>query len=149
MDTKIRDIQKKILKVFAAEAKNFALSGGTALELYYLHHRFSADLDFFSPQYDLSEIESLVTAFAKLIGKKPKLEAEFVTSRKAKVRFYTIPVRNSDRPLKIDFVEDVFFTKPAIKRFKNVPVYSIDNMYMQKIIAVSGIPSGVDEIGKN
>ena len=148
MDTNIREAQKKILKVFAARTKDFALSGGSALELYYLHHRFSADLDFFSPKYDLSEIESLVTVFAKLIGKKLKLEAEFIASRKAKVRFYTIPVKNSDRPLKIDFVEDVFFAKPAIKRFENVPVYSVDNIYMQKIIAVSGIPSGVDEIGR-
>ncbi len=148
MDTKIREAQKKILKVFAARAKDFALSGGTALELYYLHHRFSADLDFFSPKYDLSEIESLVTVFAKLIGKKLKLEAEFIASRKAKVRFYTMPVKNSGRPLKIDFVEDVFFAKPSIKRFENVPVYSVDNIYMQKIIAVSGIPSGVDEIGR-
>jgi len=148
MDTKIKEAQKKILKVFAAKAKDFALSGGTALELYYLHHRFSADLDFFSPKYDLSEIKSLITVFAKLIGKKLKLEAEFIASRKAKVRFYTMPVKNSDRPLKIDFVEDVFFAKPAIKRFENVPVYSVDNIYMQKIVAVSGIPSGVDEIGR-
>lgn len=148
MDTKIREAQKKILKIFADKAGNFALAGGTALELYYLHHRFSADLDFFSPKYNLSEIKSLVTAFGKHIGKKPKLEAEFIASRKAKVCFYTIPIKNSDRPLKIDFVEDVFFTKPEIKRFEGVPVYSIDNIYTQKIIAVSGIPSGIDEIGK-
>jgi predicted nucleotidyltransferase component of viral defense system len=148
MDNKIREVQKKVLKVFAAEAKNFALSGGTALELYYLHHRFSADLDFFSPKYNLSEIESLVTVFGKHIGRKLKLETEFITSRKAKVRFYTVPVKNSGRPLKIDFVEDVFFAKPAIRRFENIPVYSIDNIYTQKIIAVSGIPFGIDEIGK-
>ncbi len=148
MDNKIREAQKKVLKVFAAEAKNFALSGGTALELYYLYHRFSADLDFFSPKYDLSEIESLVTVFCKDIGRKLKLEAEFITSRKAKVRFYTVPVKNSGRPLKIDFVEDVFFAKPAIRRFENIPVYSIDNIYTQKIIAVSGIPSGIDDTGK-
>lgn len=148
MDTMIRELQKEILKVFAAKAKDFALSGGTALELYYLHHRFSADLDFFSPKYDLSEIKSLITVFAKLIGKKLKLEAEFIASRKAKVRFYTVSVKNSGRPLKIDFVEDVFFAKPAIKKFENVPVYSVDNIYMQKIIAVSGIPSGVDGIGR-
>lgn len=31
-------------------AQNFYLSGGTALAAYYLHHRFSEDLDFFSEQ---------------------------------------------------------------------------------------------------
>lgn len=47
MDRAIRKAQKDVLKVFAGKAKDFALAGGTALELYYLHHRFSADLDFF------------------------------------------------------------------------------------------------------
>lgn len=29
-------------------AKNFYLTGGTALAAFYLHHRYSEDLDFFS-----------------------------------------------------------------------------------------------------
>lgn len=148
MDLKIREAQKKILEVFADKAENFALSGGTALELYYLHHRFSSDLDFFSPEYDLSEIKKLTSAFSKHTGNKLKLETEFNASGKAKVRFYTMPLKNSDRPLKIDFIEDVFFSKPIIKKFQKVPVYSVNNIYMQKIIAVSGFPFGVDEIGK-
>ena len=148
MDIKIRKAQKEILDVFSEKAKDFALAGGTALELYYLHHRFSADLDFFSPTYDLSEIESLVSAFGRYFGKSVKLEAEFLVTGKAKVRFYTVSVKGSDRPLKIDFVEDVFFSKPAIKKFKGVRVYSVDNIYMQKIATVSGIPSGVDEVGR-
>lgn len=148
MDRKIREAQKKILDFFSANAKNFALAGETALELYYLHHRFSADLDFFSPRYDLSEIEKLVSVFGKYTARKIKLEAEFFTGGKAKVRFYTIPIKNSDRPLKIDFVEDVFFSKPTIKKFRGVRVYSVDNIYMQKIATVSGIPLGIDEVGK-
>ncbi len=145
---KIREAQEQILKIFSKYSKGFALAGGTALELYYLHHRFSADLDFFSPLYDLSEIESLVSILGKYTKKKLKLEAEFFTSGKAKVRFYTTTVKDSDRPLKIDFVEDNFFSKPIIKKFCGVPVYSVENLYMQKIAAISGVPSGVDEIGK-
>ena len=148
MDVRIREAQKEILEALPAKAGSFALSGGTALELYYLNHRFSADLDFFSPVYGSLEIESLVSLFSKKIGKKLTLEAEFLASGKAKVRFYTIPVKNSKRPLKIDFVEDVFFSKPEIKRFGNVPVYSVENIYLQKITAVSGVPSGVDDVGK-
>lgn len=144
----IRKAQTKILDIFAKYAGDFALTGGTALELYYLHHRFSADLDFFSPDYNLSEIGNLVDAFARYVGRKIKLEAEFFASGKAKVRFYTIPVKNSKRPLKIDFVEDVYVTKPVIKKFNGVSVYSVNDIYMQKIIAVSGVPSGFDEIGR-
>ena len=65
MGKEIRDAQQKILKVFSKTAKNFALAGGTALELYYLNHRFSADLDFFSSTYDTAEIHALVCAFKK------------------------------------------------------------------------------------
>ena len=45
--------QKKFLEFFVGEKKlwaNYYLSGGTALSAFYLHHRFSQDLDFFSEQ---------------------------------------------------------------------------------------------------
>jgi predicted nucleotidyltransferase component of viral defense system len=70
MKKKIRELQKKILDVFVKNTKNFALSGGTALELYYLNHRFSADLDFFSPQYKIKEIEDLIYAIKKTLKLK-------------------------------------------------------------------------------
>lgn len=148
MDSKLRQTQQRILKVFSREAKDFALAGGTALELYYLHHRFSADLDFFSPKYNILEINKLVTAFKKNINKNVKLESEFIAAGKAKVRFYTIPVKGSSRPLKIDFVEDVLFDKPAIKKIKGLRVYSVENLYFQKITAISGQQPQIDEVGR-
>jgi len=108
MDSKIREAQKKILGVFAKSAKSFALSRGTALELYYLHYRFSAGLDFFSPKYNISEIEKLVSIFKKVIGTNMNLEEELSVEGKAKVRFYIAPVRGTKRPLKIDFVSNLF-----------------------------------------
>ena len=45
--------QKALLRLFAADPNiqnSFYLSGGTALAEYYLHHRFSEDLDYFSEQ---------------------------------------------------------------------------------------------------
>ena len=47
MNELIRQKQLEILKIFHKASKNFVLAGGTALELYYLQHRFSKDLDFF------------------------------------------------------------------------------------------------------
>jgi hypothetical protein len=148
MDKKIRKVQMGILEVFSKKAKNFALSGGTALELYYLHHRFSADLDFFSPRYDPGEIDKLVLAFRETTKTKIKLESEFLANACARVRFYTIPIKGSDRSLKIDFVEDVLFGKPQIKKFKGVPVYSIENIYLQKIVAIAGAQLQIDEVGR-
>lgn len=148
MNSQIRKAQKLILKVFSRGAKDFALAGGTALELYYLHHRFSADLDFFSRKYNLLEINNLIAAFKKNVNKKIQLESEFIVSSRAKVRFYTMSVKGSSRPLKIDFVQDVLFDKPAIHKIKDVRVYSVENLYLQKIIAISGIHAEVDEVGR-
>lgn len=148
MDPKIKEAQERILNIFSKEAKDFALAGGTALELYYLHHRFSWDLDFFSPKYDLSEIDRLVSAFKKHVEKKLRLESEFTASGRAQVRFYSMPVKGASRSLKIDFVEDVIFKKPTIKNMKGVRVYSVENIYLQKIAAISGIREEPDITGR-
>ena len=148
MDLRIRRAQKKILDIFSRRAGSFALAGGTALEFYYLYHRFSFDLDFFSPKYELNEIADLVAEFRKAAKSKIKLESEFIAGGRAKVRFYTLPVEGSARPLKIYFVEDTLFTKPVIKIFVGVPVYSAENIYIQKLVAIGGIQPEIDEIGR-
>ncbi len=148
MDSKIREAQNQILKVFSKEAKDFALAGGTALELYYLHHRFSADLDFFSRKFASSEINNLVSALRKNVNKRIHLESELITGGKAKVQFYSMPVKGSNRLLKIDFVEDVFFKNPTIRDMEGIRVYSVENIYLQKIVAASGTRSGIDNVGR-
>jgi predicted nucleotidyltransferase component of viral defense system len=148
MNTKIRHAQRLILSVFSGKANRFALAGGTALELYYLHHRFSADLDFFSPRYDMAEIRKLISAFEKQINRKIRLESELTAGGRARVKFYTVPVAGSSRPLKIDFVEDILFEKPAIRKIEGVRVYSAENIYFQKIVAISGTQPELDEIGR-
>lgn len=50
---------------------NFYLTGGTALAGFYLGHRFSEDLDFFSEQeFDPSEVFSFLKTIQKTIGLK-------------------------------------------------------------------------------
>ena len=66
----------------------------------------------------------------------------------ARVRFYVVTIPWLDRPLKIDFVEDVIFNSPDIRRFKGVPVYSVDNLYLQKITAITGTNPVEDDIGR-
>jgi len=147
MDRKLREMQEKILEVFSKRSHGFALSGGTALELYYLHHRFSADLDFFSPGYDVAEIERLVPEFKKAAG-SIKMQSEFIAPNKARVRFYIVSFKGFKRMLKIDFVEDVIFKNPDIRRIKGVPVYSAENIYFQKITAITGTGLIYDDTGR-
>ncbi len=52
MKTILSENQARILNLLASEkviTDNFYLSGGTALAEFYLLHRLSEDLDFFSP----------------------------------------------------------------------------------------------------
>lgn len=148
MNLKIKQAQKVLLEAFAKNAGGFALAGGTALELYYLHHRFSADLDFFSPQYNLAQIDDIISGLKKHAKGGIKREAEFIAENHARVRFYSILLKNLKRPIKIDFVEDVLFKKPAIKRFSGVPVYGVENIYLQKAIAITGTQVQQDGVGR-
>jgi len=148
MEQIIRDAQLKLLEVFAKTTKTFALAGGTALELFYLKHRFSRDLDFFSPRYDLKEIDSLISKFGEAVDEPIKFEDEFISSSRAKVRFYSVKIKGSAGPMKIDFVEDVFFDRPTIRRFNNIPVYDVADIYFQKIITLTGANLIKDETGR-
>lgn len=148
MGKEIRDAQQKILKVFSKTAKNFALAGGTALELYYLNHRFSADLDFFSSTYDTAEIHALVCAFKKYTHYNIRLESDFFAAGKASVRFYTAALKGTGRPLKIDFIEDVLLPNPHIKKIEGVRVYDPGDIFLQKLAAVAGTVPESDGVGR-
>jgi predicted nucleotidyltransferase component of viral defense system len=148
MDTKIKQTQKRVLAVFSKVARSFALAGGTALELYYLQHRFSWDLDFFSPRFDRNEINQLITTFKTRVDKRIKLEAELKTTGRANVCFYTMQVSGATRPLKIDFIEDVLIQQPKIEKKEGVRVYSVENIYFQKVAAIAGTRPASDDIGR-
>ncbi len=148
MDKYLRDVQLKLLETFGETTKTFALAGGTALELFYLKHRFSRDLDFFSPGYNVKEIGNIIDKFGKTIGAPVKYENEFVSLSHAKVRFYSVKPKGINDPLKIDFVEDVLFDKPTIRRFNNIPVYDVKNIYFQKIVTLTGANLSKDETGR-
>jgi predicted nucleotidyltransferase component of viral defense system len=148
MNKKIRKAQQKFLKGFAEVNSSFALAGGTALELYYLQHRFSFDLDFFSIIYNFKEIEKIINSAQKYFRPKITLENEFNAAGHAKVRFYIVEIKGSSRPLKVDFVQDVFLDKPEVKKIKDVKVYGVEDIYLQKIIAISGLSLEVDQVGR-
>lgn len=59
--------------------KQFYLSGGTALAEFYLKHRYSEDLDFFSPkEFDFIDLQPQIKGLQKLIkAKKITIENRF------------------------------------------------------------------------
>lgn len=56
-DIKLTQLQKDVLSFFGANtfARNFYWTGGTLLSYFYLHHRDSVDLDFFSEDLFLDD----------------------------------------------------------------------------------------------
>jgi len=149
MDKELRKSQLLVLKAFAVSPQGFALAGGTALELFYLHHRFSADLDFFSPDYSPEKIEKIVKNIEKTGKGKINFESEIELPDRAKVRFYSFTVKGAARNLKIDFVEETLIKKPGIKCFTGIPVYDARDIYYQKISAIAGTGEHKDEFNRD
>ncbi|MBI5614599.1 nucleotidyl transferase AbiEii/AbiGii toxin family protein [Candidatus Gottesmanbacteria bacterium] len=135
-------VQQKTLNIIASDVivkKYFYLSGGTALSEYYLHHRLSEDLDFFSE----TEIDALwLNTIAKRI--KTNIGASTVDIQQnfnrnliffhvgktiLKTEFTYYPFTQIEKPLvknilRIDSLLDIavnkFFTiyqKPASRHF--------------------------------
>jgi len=74
--------QKYLLSILAKEktvTDNFYLTGGTALAEFYLHHRLSEDLDFFSEnEFEPQAISALFKKLQKVAGiKKASYEQSF------------------------------------------------------------------------
>ena len=68
----LTDNQSQILNTLATDSnfsKNFYLSGGTALAEFYLHHRLSEDLDFFS-ETEIDKIWFVLVDLVKFMTQK-------------------------------------------------------------------------------
>lgn len=70
--TILSENQKRVLAALGAQdivTKNFYFGGGTVLADYYLHHRYSEDLDFFSEQeFDPAAISAVWQSLKKELG---------------------------------------------------------------------------------
>lgn len=102
MDKKniLTDLQRKVLQHFFSDdwfRRYFYLTGGTALAAFYLFHRYSEDLDFFTHQGDFVSLPQLFKSFEKKAGMK-------IEQIKKSPSFMRYLVDNS---LKLDFVIDI------------------------------------------
>src|SRR3989344_703783 len=77
----LNPIQKQILSILSRDyvfVKNFYLTGGTALSEFYLHHRLSEDLDFFSmTEIDKIWLNTISTKIAKEINTTKDTQESF------------------------------------------------------------------------
>ena len=72
MTSILSENQRLLLTLLSEDApicKTFYLSGGTALAEFYLHHRFSEDLDFFSEEeFESEDVSAVLKKIQKAAG---------------------------------------------------------------------------------
>jgi len=131
----LSDFQKKALLLFKKSplSKNFYLAGGTALSEYYLHHRKSEDLDFFS-QDELS-IES-IKRFSRSISSEIPLDKIEYQHGYGLYTFFFYPVGEVAK-YKIDFGQYPFGTIEPLKDIDGVFTESLYDIAVDKAHTVS------------
>lgn len=127
--------QNKVLDLISKEdyiVRKFYFTGGTPLAVFYLEHRISEDLDFFSEQ------EIYLPSIERLIGKiKQKLKLVKIDYRKflGLHNFYLF--FNKKNYLKIDFN---YYPFPRIEKgikYKNIAVDSLYDIAVNKVHTIS------------
>lgn len=137
---KVYQAQDRILK-FLKKRKRFpfVLSGGTALSRFYLHHRFSEDLDFFFEGFEFSfeKIDSHILAL-----QQSGIRCEFLGKTDVPDRFKFCAYLIGDTlPIKTDFLEDPLsgMWNPLEKKSDSGLSFRIDHkdqIYYRKFYAV-------------
>lgn len=98
----LTDLQKDFLRKFAALAlsQSFFLTGGTALSAFYLHHRFSEDLDFFTAEE--GKVSLVLSGLEKILI---DLQAQLEIKRNFR-NYLEIFINRGNESLRCDFAMD-------------------------------------------
>ena len=135
--------QERLLSAITAEqhiTSHFYLSGGTALAEYYLHHRLSEDLDFFSEEE--IDIEGLSALIKRVSTKLGVIEVTFEQSFNRNLFFLRMP----HSTVKTEFT---YYPFPRIEKGIQEATLSIDSLLdiaVNKLFTISQKPRSRDFI---
>ncbi len=138
VQTILNSFQKQTLHIFGKSFLHdkYYLSGGTALAEFYLQHRLSEDLDFFTQEeLDLDELKK----FINLITRKNDISAvEFQHG----FGLYTFFLLDKNRNLKhkIDFGQYPFEPVEKLKQFEGILVESMYDIAVNKAHTIAFRP---------
>jgi predicted nucleotidyltransferase component of viral defense system len=143
-------LQRDFLYNFFAQpaAAPFALTGGTALAAYYLHHRTSEDVDLFAvaPITDLKDTSLLDAGRLAAIAAAEIIGASHET-RPLSTTLQQVFLTRADEPrLKIDIVRDPGPLFGEISEFDGIRVDSQLNIAANKVNAIFGRTAARDFI---
>jgi predicted nucleotidyltransferase component of viral defense system len=129
---KIYRIQDKVLELISDYLDNFYLTGGTALARFYLDHRFSDDLDFFT--HKNPSFQQITKNLFDFIKSKFTIDNSATFTSNDFVRIGII----EDAFLKVEFVNDIAFHWGKILKVKNsIPVDNVTNILANKLTALT------------
>lgn len=133
----ISPIQRRILGLFGqtVESDQFYLTGGTALAYFYLQHRRSNDLDFFTAT------EELVEPFSRHLESALKAQGMAVTRQRSFRSFVELIVGYSGEETLIQLAQDAPFRFQPVKTSPEFPGLKVDNLSdiaSNKLLALFG-----------
>lgn len=119
--------------------EKFYLTGGTALSEFYLRHRFSEDLDFFSEEeFEIKDIVVFLNSKKKFFG-SPQIH--FTQSFNRNIFELIFPEKSF---LKLEFTYFPFKRIEKGKRLKNLEIDSLLDIAVNKIFTIYQNPRGRD-----
>ncbi len=129
--TELTSLQKKVLNLFSKSSigKRFYWTGGTLLSYFYLHHRQSKDLDFFSDEpFDYNQIIHFVRGLKKEL-KLDKIEEKKIFDR------YEFFLHNKDE-LRLEFVSYEYPKIKPRKKWQGILIDSLEDITANKVMAL-------------
>lgn len=120
----LNNIQKTILSHLGevSESDRFYLTGGTALAEFYLKHRKSNDLDFFTT------VEELILPYSWRLEEKLKAEGIGVKRQRALHSFVELLISKADETTIIHLALDSGFKFEPTKIFPEYPKLNVDSL---------------------
>lgn len=134
--------QQQFLFFFSSEkslCSTFYFSGGTCLSEYYLHHRYSEDLDFFSEhEFNPIDITVLLQSNKNIIGYN---QIDFQQSFNRNI--YHL-IFSPDYSLKIEFTYFPFKRIDTKGKMENISIDSLKDIAVNKVFTIMQKPRGRD-----
>lgn len=117
-------LQKEILSIFSGviESEEFYLTGGTALSAFYLMHRKSDDLDFFTDK------EDIITTFSYRLESSLKAKQMTVRRQRSLHSFVELVTKKDNETTVIHLALDTPFRIEQTKEIMEYPELKIDSL---------------------
>ena len=120
----INKVQKAILNLFGQvlESDSFYLTGGTALAEFYLKHRRSNDLDFFTTT------EEIIIPFSRRLEEALRADGMTVQRQRSLHSFVELMVDRYKESTIIHLAQDASFRLEDTKEFSQYPKLKVDSL---------------------